>query len=259
MSIHETAIIHPEASIDGSVTIGPYCIVGKDVTIGPGCKLLSHIIVKGPTAIGKNNSFFQFSSIGEDTPDKKYKGEDTKLIIGDDNIFREGVTIHRGTIQDNAVTEIGSNNLVMAYAHIAHDCVVGDHNVFANNAGLAGHVKIGNYVTLGGFSAVHQFCNIGDYAFTGMNTMITMDLPAYTKAASHPAKIAGLNTVGMARNGISEDSISLLKKGYKLLYRKSLKLNDALSKLEDLQEKYSDPHLKNFIDSIQASTRGITR
>ncbi len=259
MNIHETAIIHPDSIIDESSYVGPFCIIGKGVTIGAGCTIHSNVVIKGPTFIEEGNSIYQFSSIGEDTPDKKFKGEETKLIIGKNNIFREGVTVHRGTIQDNGITQIGSNNLIMAYAHIAHDCMVGDNNIFANNSGLAGHVKVGNNVTLGGYTLIHQFCNIGDYAFTGMSTMITMDLPAYVKAASHPARVVGLNTVGLSRNGVSEDSISNLKKAYKLLYRKSLKLDEAISKIEELNKKYSDKHLLNFIDSVKVSSRGITR
>ena len=259
MSIDSSSIISSSAKIHSSVDIGPFCIIGDDVELGEGTSVLSHAIIKGPTKIGKNNIIYQFSSIGEDTPDKKFKGEETKLIIGKNNIFREGVTVHRGTIQDNGITQIGSNNLIMAYAHIAHDCMVGDNNIFANNSGLAGHVKVGNNVTLGGYTLIHQFCNIGDYAFTGMSTMITMDLPAYVKAASHPARVVGLNTVGLSRNGVSEDSISNLKKAYKLLYRKSLKLDEAISKIEELNKKYSDKHLLNFIDSVKVSSRGITR
>ena len=259
MGIDSSSIISSSAKIHPTVDIGPFCIIGDDVELGEGTSVLSHAIIKGPTKIGKNNVIYQFSSIGEDTPDKKFKGEDTKLIIGKNNIFREGVTVHRGTIQDNGVTQIGNDNLIMAYAHIAHDCVVGDNNTFANNSGLAGHVKVGNNVTLGGYTLIHQFCNIGDCSFTGMNTMITMDLPAYVKAASHPARVVGLNTVGLSRNGISEESISHLKKAYKLLYRKSLKLEEALSKIEELNNKYNDKYLLRFIDSVKISSRGITR
>jgi len=259
MSIHSTAIIHPDSIIDESSVIGPFCIIGKGVNIGAKCKVHSNVVIKGPTSIDEGNTIYQFSSIGEDTPDKKFKGEDTKLIIGKNNIFREGVTIHRGTIQDNGTTQIGSDNLIMAYAHIAHDCVIGNNNTFANNSGLAGHVKVGNNVTLGGYTLIHQFCNIGDCSFTGMNTTITMDLPAYVKAASHPARVVGLNTVGLSRNGISEESISHLKKAYKLLYRKSLKLEEALLKIEELNNKYKDKHLLSFINSVKISSRGITR
>jgi UDP-N-acetylglucosamine acyltransferase len=220
---------------------------------------LSHAIIKGPTKIGKNNIIYQFSSIGEDTPDKKYDGEDTKLIIGDNNIFREGVTIHRGTVQDKGVTEIGNNNLLMAYTHVAHDCVIGNSNVFANNAGLAGHVIIGNYVVMGGYSTVHQFCSLGDHSFLGMSSSVTMDIPAFLKVASNPARIIGLNSVGMTRNEISNDSINLVKKAFKLVYKKELKLNEAIKELEIMFTEANDIHLETFIKSIQTSSRGILR
>ena len=202
MKVHPTSIIHPKSKIDDSVEIGPFCIVGEDVEIKKGSKLLSHVVLKGPTSIGEENIFYQFSTIGEDTPDKKFKGEKTKLEIGNTNIFREGVTVHRGTVQDNSITSIGSDNLLMAYSHIAHDCVVGDGNVFANNAGIAGHVSVGNNITIGALTTIHQFCNIGDYSFIGMNTSINMDIPAYVKVAADPARVIGLNSVGMTRNNI---------------------------------------------------------
>ena len=170
MSIHSSSIIHPSSKIDESVEIGPFCIIGEDVEIKKGSKLLSHVVLKGPTTIGENNTIYQFATVGDDTPNKKYKGEKTKLIIGDNNIFREGVTIHRGTIQDQGITQIGSNNLFMAYSHVAHDCTVGDNNVFANLAGIAGHVSVGNNVNVGAITTVHQFCKMGDFSFAGMNT-----------------------------------------------------------------------------------------
>jgi len=247
MSIHPSSVISDSAKIDPSVEIGPFCIIGDDVEIGSGSSILSHSIL------------YQFSSIGEDTPDKKYKGEKTELIIGDNNIFREGVTIHRGTVQDKAVTKIGNDNLFMAYAHVAHDCIVGDSNVFANSAGIAGHVEVGSFVTIGGFSAVHQFCILGDYSFVGMNSSITMDVPAYVKVASNPARVIGLNSVGMSRNEISSESISLIKKAYKLVYKKGYRLEDAINKLVLLSKESDDKFLDAFIKSIQSSTRGILR
>ena len=259
MSIDLSSIISSSAKIHSSVDIGPFCIIGDDVELGEGTSVLSHAIIKGPTKIGKNNTIYQFSSIGEDTPDKKYNGEDTKLVIGDNNIFREGVTIHRGTVQDKGITEIGNNNLLMAYTHVAHDCVIGDNNVFANNAGLAGHVIIGNFVIMGGYSAVHQFCSLGDHSFLGMNTSVTMDIPAFLKVASNPARIVGINSVGMIRNEISDDSISLVKKAFKLVYKKELKLNEAIKELEIMLSEGNDTHLETFIKSIQTSSRGILR
>ncbi|MCH1526111.1 MAG: acyl-ACP--UDP-N-acetylglucosamine O-acyltransferase [SAR86 cluster bacterium] len=259
MTIHTSAIISPTAKIDSSVEIGPFCIIGDDVEIDGGSSILSHCVIKGPTKIGKNNTIYQFSSIGEDTPDKKYQGEKTELVIGDNNIFREGVTVHRGTIQDKGITTIGNDNLFMAYTHIAHDCSVGNSNVFANNAGIAGHVTVGNFVTIGGYSAVHQFCMLGDYSFVGMNSSITMDIPAYVKAASNPARVIGLNTIGMSRNNISSESISLIKKAYKLIYKKGYRLDDAINKIDLLFIENNDELLNLFIESIKSSTRGILR
>ena len=259
MKVHSTAIIHDKSKIDDSVEIGPFCIIDEDVEIKKGTKLLSHVVLRGPTTIGEDNVFYQFSTIGEDTPDKKFKGEKTKLIIGDRNIFREGVTIHRGTVQDKSLTSIGSDNLLMAYSHVAHDCVVGNGNVFANNAGIAGHVRVGNNITIGALTTVHQFCNLGDYSFIGMNTSINMDIPAFVKVAADPARIIGLNSVGMARNDISADSISLIKKAYKLVYRKGLKIDDAIKKSKELNEEHKDSFLDIFIKSLEISERGILR
>jgi UDP-N-acetylglucosamine acyltransferase len=241
------------------VEIGPYCIIGDNVEIEKGSKILSHAVIKGPTKIGKNNIIYQFSSIGEDTPDKKYNGEQTELVIGDNNIFREGVTVHRGTIQDKGITKIGNNNLLMAYTHIAHDCSVGDSNIFANNAGIAGHVIVGSNVVIGGYAAVHQFCILGDYCFAGMNTSINMDIPAFTKVASNPARVIGLNSIGMVRNGIPEESIRTIKKAFKLIYKKGLKLDQALKEINNMHSEKNDAYLQTYIKSIKDSKRGILR
>ena len=259
MKIHPTSIIHDNSKIDDSVEIGPFCIIDEDVEIKKGTKLLSHVVLRGPTIIGEDNVFYQFSTIGEDTPDKKFKGEKTRLEIGDRNIFREGVTVHRGTVQDKSLTSIGSDNLLMAYSHVAHDCVVGDGNVFANNAGIAGHVYVGNNITIGALTTIHQFCHIGDYSFIGMNTSINMDIPAFVKVAADPARIIGLNSVGMIRNNISSESISLIKKAYKLVYRKGLKINDAIKKIKELNIDQKDSFLDIFIKSLEISERGILR
>jgi UDP-N-acetylglucosamine acyltransferase len=259
MKVDPTSIIHPSSKIDDSVEIGPFCIIGEDVEIKKGTKLLSHVVLKGPTTIGEDNTFYQFSTIGEDTPDKKFKGEKTRLEIGHRNIFREGVTVHRGTIQDKGLTVIGSDNLLMAYSHIAHDCIVGSDNVFANNAGIAGHVRVGSNITIGALTTIHQFCIIGDYSFIGMNTSISMDIPAYVKVAADPARVIGLNSVGMGRNEISSESISLIKKAYKLVYRKGLKIGEAIKKSKALNDDINDTYLNIFIDSLEASERGILR
>ena len=255
----DQSFIHPSAKVDRSATIGPFCFIGEGVTVGPECELKSHVVIKGPTTIGPKNVFYQFCTIGEDTPDKKYQGEKTTLQIGEGNIFREGFTAHRGTVQDKSTTVIGDYNLFMAYSHVAHDCMVGNNNVFANNAGLAGHVIIGNFVIMGGYSAVHQFCSLGDHSFLGMNTSVTMDIPAFLKVASNPARIVGINSVGMIRNEISDDSISLVKKAFKLVYKKELKLNEAIKELQNMLSEGNDTHLETFIKSIQTSSRGILR
>ena len=259
MRIHPTAIISEKSKIDDSVEIGPFCIIDDDVEIQKGTKLLSHVVLRGPTFIGEENIFYQFSTIGEDTPDKKFKGEKTELEIGDRNIFREGVTVHRGTVQDKGITSIGSDNLLMAYSHIAHDCIVGDANVFANNSGIAGHVNVGNNITIGALTTIHQFCNIGDYSFIGMNTSINMDIPAFVKVAADPARVIGLNSVGMTRNNITPESLSLIKKAYKLVYRKNLKIEEAISKSKELNKDKNCSFLDIFIKSLEISKRGILR
>ena len=258
MPIHSSSIIDSSAKIHDSVEIGPFCTIGADVEIEAGTILKSHIVVKGPSKIGPNNIFLQFCTIGEDTPDKKYKDERTELIIGSNNIFREGVTVHRGTIQDKGLTKIGDNNLLMAYAHVAHDCEVGDYNVFANNSGIAGHVNVGNKVTIGALTTIHQFCQMGDYSFAGMNSSITMDVPAFVKVASNPARVVGLNTIGMDRGGISKDTIQKLKDAYRLVYRKSLSIEEAIKAIEAM-DLSSNNELNTFLNSIKSSKRGILR
>ena len=252
------SVIDPSAKIDHSVKIGPFCFIGPNVEIGPDCVLHSHVVIKGPTKIDAGNIFYQFSTIGEDTPDKKYNGEATTLEIGTNNIFREGVTVHRGTVQDKSKTVIGNDNLFMAYSHIAHDCEVGNNNVFANTAGLAGHVTVGNNVILGAVTLVHQFCSLGDHSFTGLNTLITMDVPAFVKVAANPARPVGLNTVGMQRNNFDNDSINLIKKAYRIIYRKGYSLNDAIKRLHELNQD-KNPALTSFISSIERSERGLLR
>ncbi|MFL2724853.1 MAG: acyl-ACP--UDP-N-acetylglucosamine O-acyltransferase [Gammaproteobacteria bacterium] len=252
------SIIDPTAIIDKSVKIGPFCVIGPNVEIGPDCVLHSHVVIKGPTKINEGNVFYQFSTIGEDTPDKKYNGEDTTLEIGKKNIFREGVTVHRGTVQDKSKTIIGDENLFMAYTHIAHDCIVGNKNVFANTAGLAGHVTVGNNVILGAVTLVHQFCSLGDYSFTGLNTLITMDVPAFVKVAANPARPIGLNTVGMQRNNFDNDSVNLIKKAYRIIYRKGYSLKEAIKHLHALNQEENEA-LTTFISSIERSERGLIR
>ncbi|GAA0815918.1 acyl-ACP--UDP-N-acetylglucosamine O-acyltransferase [Colwellia sp. D2M02] len=254
--IHPQAIIAPGAVIGENVTIGPWTYIASNVVIGDNCNISSHVVINGPTTIGKGNRIFQFASIGEDCQDLKYAGEPTELIIGDNNIFRESCTIHRGTAQDNSLTQIGSNNLFMAYTHVAHDCVVGNHCIMANNASIAGHVHVGNHVIIGGMAGVHQFCHIGQHSFVAANALVLKDVPAYVMASGQPAKPFGLNSEGLKRRGFAKETILNIKRAYKAVYRKGLSLEDALSSID---EQDQSDELLAFSESIKASTRGIIR
>lgn len=256
-NIHPTAIIDSTANIHESVSVGPYSIIGADVSLGADCVVGPHVVINGPSTIGTGNRFFQFASIGEECQDLKYNNEPTQLVIGNDNTFREGCTVHRGTIQDNSVTIIGNNNLIMNYVHIAHDCIVGDNCILAGYSGIAGHVKLGNNIILGGYTAVHQFCNIGSYAMTGMCSAVNMDIPAFVTVSGNLAEAAGMNYEGMKRRGYSKHLIQALRKSYKLVYRDGLKLNEAIEQLAEYEKEYSE--VKVFADSLRASTRGIVR
>lgn len=253
--IHPTAIIDPSARLGRNVRVGPYSYIGADVIIGDDCELRSHIVVRGPTRIGQRNKIFQFASIGEDCQDKKFAGEPTELVIGDDNVFRECVTIHRGTMQDKARTTIGHGNLCMAYVHIAHDCVVGSHNILANNATLAGHVELGDHVILGGFTGVHQFCKIGSHSFAAVSSVLVQDLPPYVMAQGHNAVPRAINSEGLRRRGFAQATISNIKRAFRLLYRSQLRREDALSQIRALNE----PALNPFVEFIESSERGIIR
>ena len=254
---HSSAIIDPSANIDESVDIGPFSVIGPNVTIGKDTKIESHVILKGPTTIGERNHVFQFSTVGDGSPDKKYKNEPTLLTIGDDNIIREGVTIHRGTIQDKGETLIGNRNLIMAYSHIAHDCVLGDDIVLTNQAALAGSVKVGDGAILGGYAIVHQFCSIGSYSFCAMGTSVNKDVPAYVKVRGNPAKPFGINTTGIKRLGYSKEVIESLRSAYRSVYRKKLTIEEAMVDLSEIINKYDE--VNNFLKSIEESTRGISR
>ena len=254
---HSSAIIDPSANIDESVDIGPFSVIGPNVTIGKDTKIESHVILKGPTTIGERNHVFQFSTVGDGSPDKKYKNEPTLLTIGDDNIIREGVTIHRGTIQDKGETLIGNRNLIMAYSHIAHDCVLGDDIVLTNQAALAGSVKVGDGAILGGYAIVPQFCSIGSYSFCAMGTSVNKDVPAYVKVRGNPAKPFGINTTGIKRLGYSKEVIESLRSAYRSVYRKKLTIEEAMVDLSEMRNKYDE--VNNFLISIEESTRGISR
>ncbi|WP_331346479.1 acyl-ACP--UDP-N-acetylglucosamine O-acyltransferase [Cellvibrio sp. UBA7661] len=255
--IDSSAIIHPDAKLASDVQVGPWTVIGPDVEIGEGCIIASHVVLKGPTKIGKHNRIYQFSTIGEDTPDLKYKGEPTRLVIGDNNVIREGVTIHRGTIQDRSETTIGNNNLLMAYVHVGHDSVIGNNCILVNNTALAGHVHIGDWAILSGFTLVHQFCKIGAHSFSGMGSAIGKDVPAYIMVNGSPAEAKNINVEGLRRRGFSKDEIALLSKAYKIIYRRGLTLDEALAELNPFVN--DSPALQVLIDSLNASTRGIVR
>ncbi|MFI8479711.1 acyl-ACP--UDP-N-acetylglucosamine O-acyltransferase [Pseudomonas sp. NPDC078700] len=255
--IDPRAIIDPAAKLADDVTVGPWAIIGPDVEIGEGTVLGPNVIIKGPTRIGKHNRVYQFASLGEDTPDRKYKGEPTRLVIGDHNIIREGVTMHRGTIQDRDETTVGDHNLIMAYAHIGHDSVVGNHCILVNNVALAGHVHIGDWAILSGYTLVHQFCHIGAHSFAGMGTAIGKDVPAYVTVSGNPAEARSMNFEGLRRRGFSAESIHALRRAYKTVYRQGLTIEEALKELAEPSNEF--PEVAVFRDSIQASQRGITR
>lgn len=253
--IHPTAIIDDKATIGNNVEIGPYSIVGPDVVIGDDCWIGPHVVLKGPTVLGKGNKIYQFASVGEDCQDKKYNGEPTRLEIGDNNIIRECVTIHRGTVQDQSLTKIGSHNLLMAYVHVAHDCVVGDNVILANNTTLAGHVYVGDWAILGGFTGVHQFCHIGAHAFTAVNSVVVQDIPPYIMAQGHNAVPRTINSEGLKRRGFSKEAIVHIKRAFKTLYRKGLTIDEAVAEMESWQA----PELAELIQFVQNSSRGIIR
>lgn len=255
--IHPQAIIEPGAVIGKNVTIGPWTHIASNVVIGDNCEIKSHVVINGPTRIGKGNKIFQFASIGEDCQDLKYADEPTELIIGDNNTFRESCTIHRGTIQDNSLTQIGSNNLFMAYTHVAHDCIVGNNCIFANNASIAGHVHVGDYAILGAMSGVHQFCQIGAHSFTAGTTTVLKDIPAYVMASGSPAKPHGLNSEGLKRRGFEKNTILAIKRAYKIVYRQGHSVNDALDLIAETSEQSTE--LDDFCRSIKESNRGIIR
>ena len=255
--IHPSSIVDPTAKIAESVEIGPFCLIGPDVEIGEDTKIESHVILKGPTKIGERNHIFQFSTLGDGSPDKKYNNEPTTLTIGDDNIIREGVTIHRGTIQDRGDTLIGNRNLIMAYSHIAHDCVLGHDIVLTNQAALAGSVNVGDGAILGGYAIVHQFCSIGSYSFCAMGSAVNKDIPAYIKVRGNPAKPFGINVTGIKRIGYSKDIIEALRSAYRAIYRKKLTVEEAVNELKSLRKDFKEVDL--FLTSIENSTRGISR
>lgn len=258
MAIHPTALVDPNAELDPSVEVGPFSIIGANVKIGAGSVIKSHVVINGHTEIGENNEIYQFASVGEANQDKKYKGEPTRLVIGNNNIIRENATIHRGTIQDQGITIIGSGNLFMASTHIGHDCVVGDNNIMANYAALAGHVKVGDNVILAGYTGIHQFCQVNSFSMCGMGSMVTKDVPRYVMVSGNPAKAHGMNFEGMRRRGTPKEVIRALRNAYKSVYLKGRTLDLVLNELEQ-SDDFAIPEVAEFISSIRKSERGIVR
>ena len=255
--IDPRAIVHLNAELAPDVKVGPYSIIGPDVQIDAGTEIGPHVVINGPTTIGKDNTIYQFASIGEDPQDKKYADELTRLEIGDRNVIREFCTMHRGTQQDQGVTLIGDDNLFMAYTHVAHDCVVGNHVIMANGASIAGHVHVDDHAILGGFTLVHQFTQIGEFSFSAMGSAITQDVPPYVMVGGRPTRPHGINSVGMERNGKSPEVIRQIRKAYKILYKNNLRLEDAIEEMEDMAGESNE--LSNMVSFLRNVTRGILR
>lgn len=256
--IHQTAIIDPQATLADDVIVGAYSVIGAGVEIDSGCEIGSHVVIDGPTKIGKNNRIYQFSSIGADPQDKKFTaGEQTLLEIGDGNLIRESCTINRGTVQGGNITKIGNNNWIMAYVHIAHDCIVGNDNIFANNTSLAGHVLIDDFVILGGFTLVSQFNYLASHSFSAMGSVISRNIPPYVLVSGHMAKPVGINTEGLKRRGFTEKQISNVRRAYKLIYRSGLKIDEAEKKLADMDQE--DNEVSLFLSFLEKQQGGIIR
>ena len=259
--LHPTAIIHPNAKLADNVSVGAYSIIGEHVEIGAGTIVGPHVVVDGHTRIGKGNHIFQFSSIGEIPQDKKYKGEPTQLIIGDNNTIRESCTLNLGTVQDGGITTIGSNNWIMAYVHVAHDCHIADHNVIANSVQFAGHVTVGSHTLIGGLSGVHQFVRIGDFAMIGFQTRLSQDLPPFVTAVGNPAEAKGPHQEGPRRAGYSAPRVDMLKQMYRTLYRAGSSFETAKKEIGDLrgQVAEADVDIENMLDFLNQASRGIVR
>ena len=255
--VHPTAVISGNASIAENVEIGPYAVIGDDVEIGAGTRIGSHVVINGPATIGIDNRIYQFASIGDDPQDKKYADEPTRLIIGDRNTIREYCTVSRGTVQDQGVTILGDDNWMMAYVHIAHDCVIGNNCIMANNATLAGHVHVGDWAIFAGFSGAHQFCKVGPHSFLGMYAGVNRDVPAYVVVSGQPAVPKGINSEGLKRRDFNSEQIRNIKNAYRLVFRKGKKLAEAMDEIAELAQ--DRPELDVFLESLRSSERGIIR
>ncbi len=255
--INKNAMIHPSAKLAEGVTVGPGSIIGADVEIGEGTWIGPHVVIEGPTTIGKNNKVFQFASIGDEPQDTTYKGEPTRLEIGDNNVVREYCMISRGTVKGGGITRVGHNNYFMAYSHVGHDCMVGNHIIMVNYSALSGHVTLNDYAIIGAYAAVHQFCYVGAYAFIARATYVTKDVLPYVMIAGHSTSACGINTVGLRRNGFSSSAIDYIRRAYKIIYRKGLTVQQAIAELESMQTDC--PEVVPMIDILNQSTRGIVR
>jgi UDP-N-acetylglucosamine acyltransferase len=258
MNVHPTAIIHPRASIADSATVGPYSLIGEHVEIGDRTEVMSHAVLGGPTRIGKDNKIFPYASVGLAPQDLKYHGEPTRLEIGDGNTIREFVTVHRGTAEGGRLTKIGGHNLLMAYVHVAHDCVLGSHIIMANGASLAGHVVIQDHATVGAFCMIHQFCRIGTYSFLGSSTLVNQDILPYSKtSAPRPVEVYGANRLGLERRGLSKDDLKDLEAAFRLLTRSKLNTTQAVEAIE--ARGFQSPHVQALVEFIRTSERGVAK
>lgn len=259
--IHPTALVDPKAELAADVSVGPYAVIGPGVHIGAGSSIGAHCVIEGQTTIGRNNRIFQFCSLGAAPQDKKYAGEPTQLVIGDGNTIREFCTFNTGTVQDAGVTRIGDDNWIMAYVHVAHDCVLGSHIILANAVQLAGHVHLGDWVFLGGLSGVHQFVRVGPHAMTGFQTRLSQDLPPFVTAAGNPAEAQGINQEGLRRRGYTPERIAVVKQMHRTLYRKGLTLAQAKDELAALQGTAADAQadVRLMLDFLANAERGIVR
>ena len=255
--IHPSAQVDPGAQLGTDVSVGPFCVIGPDVEIGDGTTVASHVVIQGPTKIGRENRIYSFSAIGGDPQDKKFHAERTELVIGDRNTIREFVTFNRGTVDDDGVTRIGNDNWLMAYVHIAHDCIVGNNTIFANASSLAGHVVVEDYVILGGFTLVHQFCKVGAHAFTSMGSVINRDVPPFVTVAGVYAEPHGINSEGLKRRGFAPERIQSIKRAYRTIYKAGLPLAEARQQLAIAAQ--NAPDVKTMLDFIDRSERSLVR